>query len=121
MTKERAGLGLDTDDQEDTIERINLSEFQPKQQKDPQKPADKEAVRAISEKNNFPSRQATKKKTSRRRGRPTTGRTDQLNVKCLPQTKERFQKISDTTGMMDCETFERAVELLEREYTQQAG
>ena len=79
---------------------LDLTGFMP----GPAKPhARPEAIRQISEANNFPSR------VRRRR----TGRNVQLNVKVTPATLERFTAIADRNLWTFGELLERALDALE--------
>ena len=91
-------------------DKLDLTGFAPTPLAKP-KPT-KEAVRAVSEQNNFPSRAPAKaaKPTPQRRRR--TGRNVQLNIKVTPELLERFTKISDERGWVFGETLERALEAL---------
>ena len=80
---------------------FDLSDFQPTP---PKKPAvsRKEAIREVSEANNFPSRAAEKPKpavkaVAQRRRR--TGRNVQFNIKATAETIARFTALADQRGV----------------------
>ncbi len=81
---------------------FDLSGFKPAPAKSQIRP---EAIREVSEVNNFPSRSPSPR---RRR----TGRNVQLNIKVTPQTIERFAAISDRNRWTFGETLERALDAL---------
>jgi hypothetical protein len=93
---------------------LDLTDFQPKPAKS-RKAAPREQVRAVTEANDFPSRAPGKPPTaaSQRRGR-RTGRNIQLNIKITAETLNRFYRVSDENGWLLGETFEQALEALER-------
>jgi hypothetical protein len=104
----------------DERDDFDVSSFAPKkpakaiQQPEPSP----EAVRAVSESVSFRSREpagtAAKpaKKMSRRR---RTGRNEQLNLKVTAKARESFYQITDNQGWVLGETFENAIEALQRE------
>lgn len=105
---ERAGL-FDGDD-------FDVTGFTPKKPSRQEQPPP-EAVRAVGENANFRSREATPatkpaKKADRRH---RTGRNDQLNIKVRSKAKQLFYDISEAQGWVQGETFERALEALQRE------
>lgn len=121
----RPSLGFD--DEEDVIptqappkkDPVDLSGFQPKSAVRP----DKQKVEEAAAKSNFRSREAnapvtaalqapTPAKAMRRR---RTGRSAQLNLKCRPETIEKFYAIADANGWVLGEAFEKAVTLLEEQ------
>ncbi|MEM9234900.1 MAG: stability/partitioning determinant, partial [Pseudomonadota bacterium] len=53
----------------------------------------------------------------RQQRRRRTGRNAQFNIKAKPETIEAFCAIADAQGWGIGETLEKAVELLEREYS----
>lgn len=106
---------------------IDLGDFKPNLGN--KLPVTKEAVRAVSEANDFPSRapssikagskadsasfrQTPDRSIARRR---RTGRNVQFNIKVTPETMERFVAISDAQGWVFGETLERALEALEQQ------
>jgi hypothetical protein len=108
---ERAAVFEDSDD-------FDLSGFAPKKpaaKAAPEPPA--EAVRTVSESASFRSREPkpaaklSKKMPRRRR----TGRNEQLNLKVTAKTRESFYQITDREGWVLGETFEKAIEALQRE------
>jgi hypothetical protein len=107
---------------------LDVSEFSPK------KPAAKavqqsepppEAVRAVSETANFRSREPIKadvkpakpdaKPVPKMQRRRRTGRNEQLNLKVTAKVRESFYQITDSQGWVLGETFEKAIEALQRE------
>lgn len=109
---------------------FDVSGFEPKPSKKP--PASREAIRAVSEANNFPSRAPAPKAKSAQAPAPVpepvmasvpisvqrrrrTGRNVQFNIKATAETIERFVAISDGQGWVFGETLERALAALERE------
>ena len=111
MTKPRASIF-------DEAEELNISTFAPKTAPDADAPAP-EKVRAVSEAANFPSREPRSAKPS---GSPKhsprryrTGRNVQLNLKASQETVDAFYAVADKNGWVLGETFERAVQALERE------
>jgi hypothetical protein len=108
----------------DTEADFDLSGFAPKQPKAPEKKIPADAVRAVSEAANFPSREAlapppamapavAKAEEKRELRRYRTGRNVQLNIKVKSETLETFYKIADQHGWVLGETLERAVKALE--------
>lgn len=104
----------------DTGADFDLSGFAPKQAKAPEKKIPVDAVRAVSEAANFPSREAVapppavaKAEEKRELRRYRTGRNVQLNIKVKSETLETFYKIADQHGWVLGETLERAVKALE--------
>jgi hypothetical protein len=105
---ERAGL-FDHDD-------FDVMAFTPKKPTRQEQPPP-EAVRVVGENANFRSREAapvTKpaKKADRRH---RTGRNEQLNIKVRGKAKQMLYDISEAQGWVQGETFERAMEALQRE------
>ena len=101
----------------------DLSDFAPKPVLRPV--VDREVIRQVSEKNQFPSRgvvpleqPAAEPKPVRRRGRPRTGRSVQFNMKVTQATADRFARIADAHQWVFGETLERALDALERELQQ---
>lgn len=100
---------------------LDLSDFKPKT---PVRP-DKANVEEAAAKSNFKSREpktqaptavpapVTVKAQRRRR----TGRSAQLNLKCRPETIDRFYAIADKEGWVLGEAFENALTLLEERYS----
>lgn len=77
-----------------------------------------EAIRRISEENNFPSRAparkgATAAKATKARRQYRTGRNVQFNMKASAEAVERFHRIADTQGWVLGETLEHALDALE--------
>ncbi len=72
-----------------------------------------EAIRKVSEEQNFPSRSAPKKPPARPQRRHRTGRNVQLNIKATPQTVERFVKIAERENLVLGELLSRALDAFE--------
>jgi hypothetical protein len=80
-----------------------------------EKPVAEEAVAAIAEQNNFPSRQPTKSSSAPRR-KPRiyrTGRNQQFNAKATPETIQRFYKLADEKRVPLGELLKQGVDALE--------
>ena len=73
----------------------------------------KDAIKALSEAANFPSRSPQLQAEPQRRRR--TGRNVQLNIKATADTIARFTALSDARGWAFGETLEHAVTALERD------
>ena len=96
---------------------LDLTEFEPKPAKGrPTQVESREQIRAVTEANHFPSRAPAKPETApvARRGR-RTGRNIQLNIKITAETLNRFYRVSDESDWLLGETFEHALDALERE------
>jgi len=81
---------------------FDLSDFQPTPLKRPATVVRKEAIRQVSEENNFPSRAAERmmaapKLVVQRRRR--TGRNVQFNIKATSETIARFTALADKRGV----------------------
>jgi hypothetical protein len=83
---------------------FDLSDFQPTPPKKPATVVHKEAIRQVSEDNNFPSRAAERAKpvgskpvVQQRRRR--TGRNVQFNIKATAETIARFTALADRKGI----------------------
>lgn len=99
---------------------FDVSGFTPRSPKAPEKKIPAEAVRAISEAANFPSREAVpppapvpKLEVKRELRRYRTGRNVQLNIKVSPETLETFYNIADREGWVLGEALEHAVKALQ--------
>ena len=99
---------------------FDVSGFSAKKPKVQEKKIPAEAVRAVSEASNFPSREAVSPpapietsaaKKDQRRYR--TGRNVQLNIKVKSETLDAFYALADKQGWVLGETLERAVEALQ--------
>jgi hypothetical protein len=82
----------------------------------PDKVVQKEAISRIAEENNFPSRQAPKSSTPRRREqrRYRTGRNQHLGIKATAETIERFYKAVDSRNVPSGELLRLALDALDR-------
>jgi hypothetical protein len=120
----RPSLGFD-DDAEDlpatkTPLALDLSQFQPKLARRP----DKESVERAAEQAQFRSREPKplvtappSSSSARSIRRRRTGRSAQLNLKVRPDTIEQFYAIADANGWGLGEAFEKAVDLLTKAQT----
>lgn len=123
MGTERADLGFG-----DALDDFNPEEFKPKPKpvkRTNDKPKREEAAKA-AEALGFKSREVKPvieaKPSEAGQGaqrRRRTGRNAQFNLKAKPETIEAYCAIADKMGWGLGETLEKAVELLEREYTTQ--
>ena len=109
----------------DPFAEMDLADFTPKPAIRP--PVDRELIRQISEKNQFPSRVAAvpnssllEPKPARRRGRPRTGRSVQFNMKVTQATADRFTRLADEHGWVFGEMLDRALDAFERELQRKA-
>ena len=94
---------------------LDLSEFKPAPVKKP--PVRKDAIREVSEANNFPSRAPERGKLAKAavvQRRRRTGRNVQFNIKATPETIARFTALADKHGLVFGELLERALEAFER-------
>lgn len=116
MTKPRAKLGFD-----DALENFDPTAFKPAKPEPPNDRPDAAAIRKAGEDVGFVSRQPAGKTArpaqgSTRKPRQMTGRSDQVNVRATTEMKLRFQAIAKKQEWSDAVTFEKAVELLEKQY-----
>ena len=93
---------------------FDLSDFKPSPVKKPI--VQREAIRQVSEANNFPSRapEAAKPVTASQQRRRRTGRNVQFNIKATPETIARFTALADREGLVFGELLERALDAFER-------
>jgi len=105
---------------EETAE-FDVAGFAPKKPEAKQKTPPVEAIRAVSQAANFPSREATPPVTTkaqpvtapiRETRRHRTGRNVQLNIKVKPETLDTFYQLADGQGWVLGETLERALAAL---------
>jgi hypothetical protein len=95
----------------------DLSDFKPTPAKKPAAVIQKEAIRQVSEANNFPSRAPERAKPAnparvvQRRRR--TGRNVQMNIKATPETIARFTSLADKHGLVFGELLDRALDAFE--------
>jgi hypothetical protein len=118
----RPSLGFD-DEAEDLPTppfALDLSQFQPKLARRP----DKESIERAAEQAQFRSREpkplvpaVPSPPSARSVRRRRTGRSAQLNLKVRPDTIEQFYAIADANGWGLGEAFEKAVDLLTKEQT----
>ena len=81
---------------------FDLSDFQPTPPKRPATLVRKEAIRQVSEENNFPSRAAERQKPTTKpvvQRRRRTGRNVQFNIKATAETIARFAALADKKGI----------------------
>ena len=104
---------------------FDVSSFAPKKPakavQQPEPPP--EAVRAVSESVSFRSREpggTAAKPAPRMQRRRRTGRSEQLNLKVTAKARESFYQITDSQGWVLGETFEKAIEALQRELAAKA-
>jgi hypothetical protein len=94
---------------------LDLSDFKPAALRKPA--VAKEAIREISEQNNFPSRAAERPAKAQPKSLPQrrrrTGRNVQFNIKATPETIARFTALADKNGWVFGEALERALDALE--------
>jgi hypothetical protein len=74
-----------------------------------------ETIMHLAEQNNFPSRQATKPKTERRKPRiHRTGRNQQFNAKATAETIDKIYKLANEMKVPLGELLRLAIDALER-------
>ena len=109
MPEQRASI-FGTDD-------LDVGAFKPKPAAEPA--AKPEQVREVSEAASFRSREPKPEPTAqpvrREQRRHRTGRNVQLNIKARAEAVEGFYAIADRQNWVLGETFERAIEALNRE------
>lgn len=91
---------------------LDLSEFKPTPLKKPA--ARKDAIRQVSEENNFPSRSPEHSKPVVAQRRHRTGRNAQFNIKATPETIARFTSLADRHGLVFGELLDRALDAFEK-------
>ena len=97
----------------DGIADLDLSDFAPQK---PKPAAPPEQVRQVAEKSAFRSREPEPAAPAKRAGRVhRTGRNIHINLKIRAETRELFYKISDAQNWVLGETFEHALQALQRE------
>lgn len=92
---------------------MDLSAFTPNKSTKAAPPP--EAIREVSERANFQSREPAPKPATKADRRHRTGRNEQLNLKVRANAKDLFYQINDAQGWVQGYTFERAVQALQRE------
>lgn len=98
---------------------FDLSDFKPSPPKRPDPVVCRDAIRQVSEENNFPSRaperpkQADPKPAAAQRRR-RTGRNVQLNIKVTSETVARFTAVADKHGLVFGELLDRALDAFEQ-------
>lgn len=101
-----------------SAERVNpfaLPEVAPQFDVKPKvpKPVAADHIEQLAKDHNFPSRQAPRSATPKRRRTHTTGRNQQLNFKATAATVERFYALADKKGIPLCELLEQALDALD--------
>jgi hypothetical protein len=117
MSTERASVFENTPE-------FDVSEFGTKKPKPAEASASIEAIKAVSEAAQFPSREpvsAETRKSSKKREprRYRTGRNVQFNVKISTSTHDGLYEISDKQGWVLGETLEKALAALKKEISAQ--
>jgi hypothetical protein len=92
---------------------LDLSAFTPNKSTKAEPPP--EAIREVSERANFQSREPAPKPAKKADRRHRTGRNEQLNLKIRGDAKDLFYRINDAQGWVQGYTFERAVQALQKE------
>jgi hypothetical protein len=99
-------------------EALNLDRFKPKPAGASDRPGPQD-LRGIAERTKFVSREgkgtAPPPVPLLRRGPRRTGRTATVTLKTTPECSNRFYAIAQAEGWLVGETFERALDALERE------
>ena len=99
----------------DPFEQLDaaIADLKPKERPKPR--IEEQAIEALAEGHNFPSRQAPKapRVQPRKPRLHRTGRNVQFNAKATAETRDRFYRICDEQNLMISAGFERAVEALE--------
>lgn len=81
-------------------------------------PVAEQTIARIADDNNFPSRQAAKPATPRRKPRRfRTGRNQQLNIKATNETIEKFMKAADDRHVPLGELLRLALDALDKRAT----
>jgi hypothetical protein len=95
---------------------FDLSDFTATPAKKPPALVQKEAIRQVSEANNFPSRDPERTKPAKLavQRRRRTGRNVQFNIKATPETIARFTSLADKHGLVFGELLDRALDALEK-------
>jgi hypothetical protein len=97
---------------------LNLDRFKPKPTGASDRPGPQD-LREIAERTKFVSREAKETPPPRvpllRRGQHRTGRTATVTLKTTPECSNRFYALAEAQGWKIGETFERAIEALERD------
>ena len=93
---------------------LDVSDFKPTPVKKP--PVQREAIREVSEANNFPSRAPERAKPAKpvAQRRRRTGRNVQFNIKATPETIARFTSLADKHGLVFGELLDRALDAFDR-------
>jgi hypothetical protein len=93
---------------------IDLSGFTTAPPKKPK--VEKEAIRKVSEQNNFPSRSPERSKplAKAQQRRRRTGRNMQFNIKATPETIARFTAIADRHKLVFGELLDLALDAFEQ-------
>ncbi|WP_274630926.1 stability/partitioning determinant [Arvimicrobium flavum] len=105
--------------------KLDLSDFKPKPAPDPTAPSSQE-VRAVAERANFRSREASTRTDAAAAPRPQqrrhrTGRNVQLNIKATGETVAAFNRLTQDNRWVAGETLQRALAALRRELGEGRG
>jgi len=111
VTTERASI-FGADDE------FDISGFMPEKPK-ADTPADR--VRRVSEASEFRSREPDTRAAAAEPRRYRTGRNIHLNLKVRQEARERFYRVADAYEWVLGETFEKALDALERELGPREG
>ena len=111
----------------ESVPKLDTSDFTPKGAADNSAPKP-EAIRAVAESVNFPSREVTPK-VEERSATPTrrmprlyrSGRNVQFAVKATPEVIDAFYAIADRKNWLLAVTFEKAIAALQREIDREDG
>ena len=93
----------------------DLSDFQPTPAKKPAALVQKEAIRQVSEANNFPSRAPERLKSAKPvvQRRRRTGRNVQFNIKATAETIARFTALADKRAIPFGELLDQLLDAVE--------
>ena len=93
---------------------LDLSDFKPSPVKKPN--VQREAIRQVSEANNFPSRapEHAKPLTASQQRRRRTGRNVQFNIKATAETIARFTALADKRAVPFGELLDQLLDAFER-------
>lgn len=115
MSRERPDLGF-----ADALNDLDLSEFAPKPawatNDRPSKTMTVKTAEAAGFTSREPGQGGAEPLELPRQRRRRTGRNAQINLKARPETIEAYCALADQMGWGLGETFEKAVELLEKQY-----
>jgi hypothetical protein len=98
----------------DALDSLSLEDFGDGGKVEPPSQAEQKKTKDEAKTIGFKSREAKSSVPQRRR---RTGRNAQLNIKVTPETMQAFYAIADKEGWVLGEAMEKAVKLLEKEYS----